>query len=341
MAVTLKQIAQISGVSRGTVDRALHNRGRVNPAVAAEIRRIADELGYHPNRLGQALAHTRHDLKIGVIVQSIETPTMQVVARGAEKAASELRALGVEVLIRRLESMKCEEQLRCIDELLEAGVRGLAMAPVNDPLLIARIDRLAERGIPCITFNSDLPGSARLCFVGMDNARSGQTAAGLVRMMLPDGGKVLPVTAHLTNQSHKLRYTSFAEEMARVAPGVQLLPLQCCFDRDDFAYEIMLHTLEEHPDLRAVYVAANGQHGVCQALAQAGRAGSVRVIAFDLSPINRADLEKDRLSVVLDQNAFAQGYQPPLLLHDLLLLDRAPESEYLYTDIVIKTKYNC
>ena len=45
MAVTLKQIAEIAGVSRGTVDRALHNRGRVSPEVAARLRQIAQEQG--------------------------------------------------------------------------------------------------------------------------------------------------------------------------------------------------------------------------------------------------------------------------------------------------------
>ena len=45
MAVTLKQIAELAGVSRGTVDRALYNRGRVKPEVAERIRKIADDLG--------------------------------------------------------------------------------------------------------------------------------------------------------------------------------------------------------------------------------------------------------------------------------------------------------
>ena len=45
MAVTAQQIAELAGVSRGTVDRALHNRGRVNPEVAAKIHKIAAELG--------------------------------------------------------------------------------------------------------------------------------------------------------------------------------------------------------------------------------------------------------------------------------------------------------
>ena len=41
MAVTLAEIAALAGVSRGTVDRALNDRGRVDPKVAARVRRIA------------------------------------------------------------------------------------------------------------------------------------------------------------------------------------------------------------------------------------------------------------------------------------------------------------
>lgn len=51
MAITLNQIAEICGVSRGTVDRALHNKGNVRPAVAERIKAVANEYGYTPNRL--------------------------------------------------------------------------------------------------------------------------------------------------------------------------------------------------------------------------------------------------------------------------------------------------
>ena len=56
MPVTLQQIAEAAGVSRGTVDRALKNRGRVNAEVAERIRKIAKEMGYQPSRAGRALA---------------------------------------------------------------------------------------------------------------------------------------------------------------------------------------------------------------------------------------------------------------------------------------------
>lgn len=37
MAVTIQQIAEQAGVSRGTVDRALNHRGRINPEVAENL----------------------------------------------------------------------------------------------------------------------------------------------------------------------------------------------------------------------------------------------------------------------------------------------------------------
>ena len=54
MGVTLQQIAEAAGVSRGTVDRALNNRGRINPEVAEMVKKTAEEMGYvHKSRKRQ------------------------------------------------------------------------------------------------------------------------------------------------------------------------------------------------------------------------------------------------------------------------------------------------
>ena len=177
MAVTSQQIAELAGVSRGTVDRALHNRGRVNPEVAARIHKIAAELGYKPNIIGQALVRTKRDFMLGVILQSAETPTMQISAAGVRQTAAALRGSGVELDLREISGLDVGKVLEEIDGLVGRGMRGLAIAPSNAPELTERINELAEKGIPVVTLNSDLPASRRLCFIGMDNYRAGQTAA--------------------------------------------------------------------------------------------------------------------------------------------------------------------
>ena len=118
MAVTSKQIAELAGVSRGTVDRALHNRGRVSPEVAERIRKLAKELEYQPNAIGRALVKTSQDFKIGVVLQSIETPTMQIVSQGVQQAADELKTSGVELCVHKIHRLDTAAVLECIDRFL-------------------------------------------------------------------------------------------------------------------------------------------------------------------------------------------------------------------------------
>lgn len=340
MAVTLKQIAEIAGVSRGTVDRALHDRGRVSPEVAERVRRIAEELGYHPNAVGQALARSRKQIKIGIIVQSAETPTMKIVVEGAEQAARALQKEGVEVVIRTMESVDAIQEMLYLDELMEMGIHGLAITPADDAIICEKLNEIADQGIPVVTFNADLPQSKRMCFVGQDNARAGRTAAGLMALMVAQDGKVATITGHLRNDGHRMRCTSFSEELRCIAPGIMTLPIQPCFDRDDCAYELTQHLLAEHPDLAGIYVAANGQHGVCEALREAGRDGKVRVIAYDVTPQNIDKLRQGTISILIDQTAREQGSRPLMLLRDFILYGRRPEHSFCYTGITLKTRYN-
>lgn len=54
--VTIKQIADLCGVSRGTVDRVINERGNVKPETKELVLSMAKELGYKPNPAGKALS---------------------------------------------------------------------------------------------------------------------------------------------------------------------------------------------------------------------------------------------------------------------------------------------
>lgn len=81
MAVTIQQIAEKAGVSRGTVDRALNNRGRINPEVAEMVKRTAEEMGYvHKARKRQKNAGGKK--KIGIVTQLSGSSFMLEINRG-------------------------------------------------------------------------------------------------------------------------------------------------------------------------------------------------------------------------------------------------------------------
>lgn len=65
--ITSDKIAQLCGISRGTVDRALNNRGRVSQKTKERVLKVASEYGYKPDFIARSLA-TGVTYTIGVIV---------------------------------------------------------------------------------------------------------------------------------------------------------------------------------------------------------------------------------------------------------------------------------
>lgn len=339
MAVTLAEIAALAGVSRGTVDRALNDRGRVDPKVAARVRRIAAERGYRPNRAGRMLARAKNPIRIGVIVQSVETMFMHTVFEEIERASAHFTTTGAEVLVRPLEGIDAQQQLDVIDELLEAGVQGIALSPAEDERVRARIQELSER-MPVVTFNSDLPDSGRLCYVGVDNFACGRMSAGLMDLLLAGHGEVLLVAGQENNWSHQQRVDGFQTEAAANFPGLSLLPPQTCGDDQQLAHDIVCRAVQEHPSLRGVYVSVNGQLGACDALRELGLQGKVHLICHDLIPANTENVRRGLIDFLIDQDAALQGARPIELLMDYLLAGEKPETDRILACIDIRNRYN-
>ncbi len=340
MAVTLQQIAEAVGVSRGTVDRALNNRGRINAQVADRIRRIANEMGYQPNRAGRALAMSKRSITIGVIVQAADTPFMEKVIEGAKDAKAEVESLGAEVIIRKIQDFDAGKAVEMMHELKKEGCNGIAVVPVDDEKLKETINEFADENIPIITFNSDIEESRRLCFVGQDTFRSGQVAAGLMADILTASGKVLVISGYPASYGHRNRTKGFLQEFAKLREDIQVLDVQYAFDDNRMARMITRGMLKEYEDLKGIYLAASGVQGALTALEESGAADHVKVISNDLTDQNIKYLEEGKIRFLIGQDGYRQGYEPVRKLFEKLFDGKEPESAFTYTEIVIKTKYN-
>ena len=339
MAVTLKQIAEAAGVSRGTVDRVVHGRGRANPELEKRILALLKENDYQPNRFGQGLVMSGRPVKLGAIFQFSETPFMQMVIQGAERAQAALKTMNTEFIIENISSYDESKMLAAIDKMIDAGVCGLALTPGNSSAIHTKIHKLISAGIPVITLNSDAPDTGRTAYVGLDNYRAGQTAAGLMSIIFRNGGTILPISGYSENTSHSQRIQGF-KDVAVQFPKLFIMDTAYCQDSDTIAEEIVKKALSRHSDLAGIYIAGNGQSGVCRALCRLKKTEDICVLCFDMTPQNIKELKSNNLDFIIDQDAEAQGYKPAMLLYDQLVLGKNCSSEYLYTDICIKTKFN-
>lgn len=340
MAVTIQQIADKAGVSRGTVDRALNNRGRINPEVADQIRQIAEEMGYAPKNRKRSIS-SKGKLRIGVVTQLARSSFMLEVNRGIRQAAEELAEKGIALLVREGLSVDEEEQLDAIDALVREGIHGLAVMPVDCESIRMKLNWLIEeKKIPVVTFNSDIVGTKRSCYVGMDNRKSGRTAAGLLGMLTGGTGKILVITGFFSNHVNNERVDGFVEELKNSFPDLELAGVQGSFDDRDEVERIVVNTLLNVPGINGIFAASGGQEGIARAYEKLKLERRPFTVIYDLTPNNRNALADDVADFLIDQEAYVQGYQPPLILADLLQKGKKVEEELQYTDINIKTKYN-
>ena len=337
MAVTIQQIAEAAGVSRGTVDRALNNRGRINPQVAEEIRKTAEELGYVPK---QRRKKKEGNIKIGVVTLLAKSSFMLEVSRGIRDAAGQLKDRGIELVLKECLAVDENEQLTAIEALEAEGIDGLALMPVDCEGIRVKINHMIEqKNIPVITFNSDIVGTARSCFVGMDNRKSGRAAAGLMGMLTQGRGKVLVITGYFGNNVNNTRVGGFVEELKASYPNLELAGVQGSFDNADEVEKIVVSTIQTIPSINGIFMVSGGQQGLERAYQKLGLEKRPYTIIYDLTPRNRRLLRQGVADFLIDQNGYVQGQQPPILLADMLTKKLKIEEEYRYTDIDIKTKH--
>ena len=97
MAITLNQIAEICGVSRGTVDRALHNKGNVRPAVAERIK--AAKLPCEVLAIGTNAIATAAMMKAGADQGATGENPVLVACRTADVIAGPIGILSADALL--------------------------------------------------------------------------------------------------------------------------------------------------------------------------------------------------------------------------------------------------
>ena len=341
MKVTLQDIANKAGVSRGTVDRALNDRGRINKEVAEKIKGIAKELGYKPNTAGKALAMSRNSVKIGVLVQSANTPFMKTVLKGIEEAKNECEKFGIDVVIKKINDISLEKLIEYMYKLKELGCKGIALMPTNDIELKEIINKfISEYNIPIVTFNSDIDDTNRICFVGQNSFKSGQVASGLMMEIIPENGKLLIISGYPFNKSHIERTNGFIKEIKKYRKNIEILDIQYCYDDDNISEKIVKEVTNVCDDLKGIYITASGTEGVCKFIDNNKELNNIKIVANDLVKQNEKYLKKGIINFLIDQNGYLQGYQSVKILFDKIFDGNEPAEDSIYTDIVIKTKYN-
>lgn len=331
---SIKEIAELAGVSRGTVDRVLNHRGSVSPEKEKKVLEIAELLNYQPNKAGVALAAQKKKYIIGIILFGESNPFFNYVLEGLHNKLEELSMYSIETKETHI-AFDEQSQLDAISQMEEAGIHGLIISPYNSVSVQNRIDELWDQNIPCVTINSDMPGSRRIAYVGSDYNKGGQIAAGLLRMMTTDSVHVGIVSGSKNVLCHQERVVGFCNYLKENASRIHIDAMEYNDDDDYKSFEVVAKMLKEHPALDAVYFTAAGVYGGCRAIKNHPFDKAPKIITFDLPDTTRELLIDNTINATICQDPVKQGELSLTILSEYLLTGTMPASSLNYMEPMI------
>lgn len=338
---TMKQIAEIAGVSRGTVDRVLNHRGSVRSETERRILEVANALNYTPNQAARSLSLTKQQLKLGCILfDPDKIEFFQQVMGGLERKCRQLQQYSVTVDIRFSDFDDPTSQDLLLEELAGNGVNGIVLCGINSESTREKIAELAGQGIPVVTGNTDIPDSRRLAFVGCDYVQSGRVAGRLIDMCLGGCGSLA-----VAQGAHRVlclegRLQGVQEYLRTHAPNIHLVDIHRN-NQDDFTmFTAVQELLEKHPNLDALLVDAGNSYGACRAIELFAGEHRPKVIAYDCNEKTRQMLKKGIITATITQQPEVQCSLPLDILLNYLGSGILPEKEFYYTELGIKIAEN-
>ena len=333
MKPTVRSIAAMAGVSRGTVSRVLNNQPDVSAEVRARVLRIMEETGYRKDIRFQGV----EKIHIGVIVAYWQDEYFtNSTLHGIRLAERELNTGRIQLDVRRMNSRSDGEYIRVCEELLEGGARGLVINAPDNIVIAAEIERLTKAGVVVVTYNSDLPDSTRVCHVGQDLLKSGRIAAGLMARSLSAKDHILVITGNMEFHSNRVRIDGFLEHLKTLGFSSDSYDLKECYERYDLSYDAVSRALETLPKLHGIYMGTENVKACVDALAKTRR--RVTVVVNDLTPVAKHALKTGAVDFVVEQDFTAQVQQAILLLQKHLLYGQAVRKPVIHVQTSIVTR---
>jgi LacI family transcriptional regulator len=200
------------------------------------------------------------------------------------------------------------------------------------------IDDLDARGIEVVTLVSDVPGSKRAHFVGIDNSAAGRTAATLLgRFAGERKGPVAVLAGSLSLRDHAERIYGFQQVLAADFSKLTVLPVREGRDESERCRVVVAALLDECPDLLGIYNAGAGNRGVAEALESAGRAREVIFVGHELTPHSKRFLMRGTMDAVINQDPGHEARSAARVLMALGMKQAiVPDQERIRIDIFVR-----
>jgi LacI family transcriptional regulator len=339
--IRIKDIATLAGVSEGTVDRVLHNRGDVSEKSREAVTKVLEEMNYSPNLFARSLASKKHYRFVCLFPSHQPADYWQSVDDGFDIAAKEFIHYNVEIEKIYFDQFDVNSFIQISNNILENEPDAVLIAPIFKEEGLKFTNELSKRHIPFSFIDSMIEEADFVTYYGQYSFQSGYIAAKLLLNSLAGHAQVLVIRTQrngaVSNQTLN-RYNGFMHyiEENNLKDKIDLINIELKDDDENANLEQLTGVFSVHKNIKAAITFNSKVFRLAMHL-ETLKHTDVQLIGYDLLDQNVAYLQQDVISYLIAQRPEKQAYFTVRdMCNELIFNQEVTKINYVPIDILIK-----
>jgi LacI family transcriptional regulator len=339
--VTIRDVARYANVSVGTIDRVIHNRGRVSPEKRKKVEEAIEKLNFNPNMLARTLA-LGNQFTICALIPSAPYPghywTMPL--NGLEIAAAQFKDYGIITEYFFYDLFDEKSFTKQAGKIAGLEPNGVILAPLFLKESNVFAEKLRQKNIPYIFIDADIPDGQSLSYIGPDVKQSAYIAGRLLNSELPDKAEILMVNMvkGFENASALRRMEEgfknyFSGNGQKENKTIHTLTIQSTKKEEVFRELTKFYI--KYPAIKGVFVTNSKAFLIAEFHHLHDM--NIRLVGYDLVPDNMEHMKNGGIDFIISQSPVQQGKRAVQTLFDYFVWKKEPvKIQHVPLDIIIR-----
>lgn len=338
--VTIYEVARLSGVSAGTVDRVVHCRGNVSAANRAAVEEAIKKTGYTPNLHVSSLTTKRHyDLAI-VIPEVAEGEYWDSIRDGIERALNVYRDFDISAHYYFYNQFNIYSCAEAYEEVAKSNPSAVIIGPTFSDETLEFTNTLTDNGIPYVCVDSVVESTEPVASFCVNQQVCGSLIAKMISQITPGGSEYVICRAERIGNSsanntiqRKIGFRNYFRDKDKF---VKIHNISFSVSNPTDNDKTFRKFFEENPNVRGAVVLSSRGSIVAECLDRLSIEG-VRLVCLDLTGSNVRALKRGLIDMLICQRPTYQGYLAVRhIMMNLLYGHVTSQTMYMPLDIVTK-----
>jgi LacI family transcriptional regulator len=340
--IRIVDIARMAGVSIGTVDRVLHNRGRVSKENLEKVKAVLEQVNYTPNIIARSLVSKKSYRLVALIPSFSQDEYWMYVAQGITKAAEEARTYGVIVEQQYFNQYDRSSFDNAIEKVVSTEFDGLVIANFFSTSVLNLSEHLNDKRIPYVYIDANITGQRPLAYYGTNSYDSGAVAAQLMLERINKQKDILITKIYYQQDELSTqvinREKGFMDYLNKIGFSGKIVHVHLKINEHQYNYETLdkiFHQNKNHSIAGAITFNSS-----CHILAnylKERNINDIYLVGYDLIEKNRVLLREGVIKLLIGQRPESQGYNAIKALTNKIIMDINPERiNFMPIDLLIR-----